>query len=83
VGEWAGFSVAAQSEPDVDAHPQAACANAFKARGRDLSEHVRWAIIGAGTISQTFAAGVAASRTGELITVGSRTPENAESFRAR
>jgi predicted dehydrogenase/aryl-alcohol dehydrogenase-like predicted oxidoreductase len=48
-----------------------------------LAEHVRWAIIGAGAISQTFAAGVAASRTGELVAVGSRTPETADSFGER
>lgn len=48
-----------------------------------MVEKLRWAIIGAGTISQTFATGVAASRTGELIAVGSRKLETADIFGER
>jgi predicted dehydrogenase/aryl-alcohol dehydrogenase-like predicted oxidoreductase len=49
----------------------------------DVTKKLRWAIIGAGTISQTFAAGVAASRTGDLIAVGSRNQETADQFGER
>ena len=52
-------------------------------KGVELAEHVRWGIIGAGAIAQTFAAGVAASKTGELIAVGSREQGSADAFGAR
>ena len=41
-----------------------------------------WGILGAGTIARTFAAGVAASRSGRLVAVGSRTQATAEEFGA-
>jgi predicted dehydrogenase/aryl-alcohol dehydrogenase-like predicted oxidoreductase len=47
-----------------------------------LAEKLRWAIVGAGTIAQTFARGVAGSRTGELLAVGSRAQDTAERFGA-
>ncbi|MEJ7763691.1 MAG: Gfo/Idh/MocA family oxidoreductase, partial [Thermomicrobiales bacterium] len=43
---------------------------------------LRWGIIGAGTIAQTFARGVAASSSGEVVAVGSRTEEAARTFAA-
>ncbi len=51
--------------------------------GIELAEHVRWGIIGAGAIAQTFAAGVAASKTGELVAVGSREQATADAFGSR
>ena len=41
---------------------------------------LKWGIIGAGTIAQTFARGVAASASGEIVAVGSRTAEGAQAF---
>ncbi len=41
---------------------------------------LRWGILGAGKFGGTFARGIQASQTGELIAVGSRTQENAERF---
>lgn len=37
-------------------------------------EKIRWGIIGPGSIAQTFAAGLAHSRTGRLVAIGSRNP---------
>lgn len=45
-----------------------------------MADKLRWAIIGAGAIAQTFARGVAASRAGELLAVGSRTQATADQF---
>lgn len=45
-----------------------------------MAERMRWAIIGAGNIAKAFAKGVKASKTGELVTVGSRSLEKAEAF---
>src|SRR2546421_6931665 len=39
-----------------------------------------WGILGTGGIARTFAAGIAASQTGTLIAVGSRTQETADRF---
>ena len=41
---------------------------------------VAWGIIGTGGIARKFAAGVIASRTGQLLAVGSRTAESANRF---
>lgn len=45
-----------------------------------MAEVVRWGIIGAGKIAETFATGVAASNSGEVVAVGSRAAEKAEQF---
>jgi predicted dehydrogenase/aryl-alcohol dehydrogenase-like predicted oxidoreductase len=41
---------------------------------------VRWGIIGAGKIAETFASGVAASESGDVLAVGSRAADTAEQF---
>ncbi|TIN02653.1 MAG: oxidoreductase [Mesorhizobium sp.] len=44
---------------------------------------IRWGILGPGSIAQSFAGGVAASRTGKLVAIGARNPAKpglAESF---
>jgi predicted dehydrogenase len=41
---------------------------------------LRWGILGAGKFAGTFARGIQASQTGELIAVGSRTQEKADAF---
>ena len=41
---------------------------------------LRWGIMGTGGIAKTFAKGVAGSRTGKLVAVGSRTQEAADKF---
>ncbi len=41
---------------------------------------LRWGVLGTGTIAGTFTRGVAASQTGELVAVGSRTQESADRF---
>lgn len=38
------------------------------------AEKVRWGIVGPGSIARTFAAGVAHSRTGRLVAIGTRDP---------
>lgn len=43
---------------------------------------LRWGILGTGRIAQSLAHAIAASRTSELVAVGSRTREAAEKFRA-
>jgi predicted dehydrogenase len=45
-----------------------------------LVDTLRWAILGTGAIARTFAAGVAASRIGELIAVASRDQATADRF---
>ncbi len=45
-----------------------------------MEERLRWGIIGTGAIARTFARGLAASRMGTLVAVGSRTHAAAESF---
>src|SRR5437870_3664933 len=42
-----------------------------------------WGIIGTGAIAKTFAKGVANSKTGKLVAVGSRGRESAEKFGAQ
>lgn len=41
---------------------------------------LRWGILGAGKFAGTFAQGIQASQTGELVAIGSRTQEGAEKF---
>lgn len=41
---------------------------------------LRWGILGTGRIAGTFSRGVAASQTGQLVAVGSRTQESADRF---
>ncbi|MGB7158834.1 MAG: aldo/keto reductase [Tepidisphaeraceae bacterium] len=43
---------------------------------------LRWGILGAGNIAKAFAKGLAASRTGTLVAIGSRSQENADAFGA-
>lgn len=45
-----------------------------------MNDRLRWGILGTGRIAGTFARAIAASRTGELVAVGSRTLESAERF---
>jgi predicted dehydrogenase len=45
-----------------------------------MSNTLTWGILGTGTIAHIFARGLAASQTGRLIAVGSRTQEAAEAF---
>ncbi|MGI8854415.1 MAG: aldo/keto reductase [Thermomicrobiales bacterium] len=45
-----------------------------------MEERLRWGILGTGAIAQTFARGLAVSRTGRLVAVGSRTQAAAASF---
>ncbi|MGI8643616.1 MAG: aldo/keto reductase [Thermomicrobiales bacterium] len=45
-----------------------------------MAARLRWGIIGAGKIAETFAKGVAASRSGEVVAVGSRATETARQF---
>ena len=45
-----------------------------------MSVKLRWGIIGTGSIARTFASGLAHSKTGRLIAVGSRSQSNAEQF---
>lgn len=45
-----------------------------------MSDKLAWGIIGTGNIARTFAKGLAASATGELLAIGSRTQESADKF---
>src|SRR5947209_423396 len=45
-----------------------------------MEQRLQWGIIGTGAIAKIFARGLAASRTGRLVAVGSRTPAAAETF---
>ena len=42
--------------------------------------HIAWGILGTGTIAHTFATGLAKSRTGSLVAVGSRAQRPADKF---
>lgn len=44
------------------------------------SKSLRWGILGAGNFAGTFAKGIAASETGTLVAIGSRTQEGADRF---
>lgn len=48
-----------------------------------VSRKIRWGILGTGGIAQTYARGVAASRTGEVVAVGSRELSTAQAFAQR
>src|SRR5437763_6034145 len=45
-----------------------------------MATTLNWGIIGAGSIAKTFAKGVAKSRTGKVVAIGSRTLEKARAF---
>lgn len=45
-----------------------------------MNDRLQWGIIGAGRIARTFARGVAHSKTGTLLAVGSRSQEKADAF---
>lgn len=47
-----------------------------------FTEPLRWGILSTGRIAATFAAGVAGSRHGKVVAVGSRAPESARVFAA-
>jgi len=49
-------------------------------RGSLMSTKLSWGIIGTGMIAKKFAAGVAHSKTGKVVAVGSRTQESADKF---
>jgi predicted dehydrogenase/aryl-alcohol dehydrogenase-like predicted oxidoreductase len=46
----------------------------------NMSEKLNWGILATGNIAKTFAEGVAHSKTGQLVAVGSRSNESAEKF---
>ena len=46
----------------------------------NLESRVAWGIIGTGNIARTFTRGLAKSRTGKLVAVGSRTQASADAF---
>ena len=48
-----------------------------------MVEHLAWGILGTGTIAGIFAEGLAESRTGKLVAVGSRTLTGADAFGER
>lgn len=45
-----------------------------------MPEHLTWGILGAGRIAGAFARGLAKSKTGKLLAVGSRSLEKAQAF---
>lgn len=47
-----------------------------------MNERLAWGIIGTGNIARKFAAGLAESRTGKLLAVGSRSQKSADKFGA-
>ena len=47
-----------------------------------MDEKLRWGILGAGAIAKTFAKGLAGSRTGRLVAIGSREKNKADAFAA-
>ena len=47
-----------------------------------MAEKLRWGILSTGKIAGTFARGLAASQTGTLVAVGSRTQAAADAFGA-
>src|SRR5437763_2159679 len=48
-----------------------------------FSVKLAWGILGTGEIARTFAKGLAGSRTGRLVAVGSRSRDSAEKFGER
>ena len=46
------------------------------------SSPLRWGVLSTGRIAGVFAQGVAASRGGRVVAVGSRSPDSAEKFAA-
>jgi predicted dehydrogenase/aryl-alcohol dehydrogenase-like predicted oxidoreductase len=47
-----------------------------------MSSKIRWGLLATGAIARAFARGVKASQTGELVAVGSRSPDKAVAFGA-
>jgi predicted dehydrogenase len=45
-----------------------------------MSKTLNWGILGAGTIARTFARGVARSKSGRVVAIGSRSQANADQF---
>ena len=45
-----------------------------------MNKRIRWGILATGAIAQAFARGVKASQTGELVAVGSRSLDKAQTF---
>src|SRR6478672_5909960 len=45
-----------------------------------MEQRLQWGILGTGRIARIFAEGLAASQTGALVAVGSRTQEAADAF---
>ncbi len=45
-----------------------------------MTSKLKWGVLGTGNIARTFAKGVRASKSGELVAVGSRTQESADKF---
>jgi predicted dehydrogenase len=45
-----------------------------------MTKSLRWGILGAGNFAATFAKGIAASRTGTLVAIGSRSQETADAW---
>jgi predicted dehydrogenase len=45
-----------------------------------MAEKLGWGILGTGAIAKAFAQGVAQSKTGTLVAVGSRSQESADRF---
>ena len=45
-----------------------------------MTDKLKWGILGTGSIAKTFARGIAGSKSGQLVAVGSRTQESADKF---
>src|SRR5579872_265752 len=56
------------------------CSSNVRFRSNHTMDNLRWGILGAGKFAGTFAKGIAASRTGTLVAIGSRSQETADRF---